>query len=626
MGFTDSGVNTDLNEEQQDSRRITKKGTTNMQNRNFARSLALRLKQFAGSRRKGAVLVLAAFLMVMVFGFATFGIDVGYLSLARNQMQTAADAAALAGASELSGTLAPAEVAANVREAAVAAAAANRAADQSSVFIRNSDITLGNRSWNSASQTYQTKWGDAFTPYNLVKVNVSRTENANMDPGMRTAADHGLPLFFAPIFGQTTANMKVDAVATFQPRDVVLVLDFSGSMNDDSEFKSINTLGRTAVENNQYQIYQDLGAPVYGNKLTFTPQFAKASGVPASGNIPHIDVTYKGTSVDVVSTKTLTSAVLKFSNNNTQTFNSLSGTSRTLTGSGSNAGKVITYAWVKSGTNASLDSTGYGEKFDFTTTGLKTHLGLANVAYPYSGTTWDDFITYNSASSGQVYNAGYRWKFGYLTWINYLLESKESYAETPDLWKTSEQPIRALKDGVDLFLTYLQNVEAEDKVGFVAYTYSESVGAKLESSLTDDLELIRTLKTQRQAGHYNSYTNIGAGMAKGRAELVANARPKAFRMMVLMTDGLPNKPTNESTGTALVLSEAQLAAQNNIRILAVSVGAGADSSLMQQVADITGGIHFNVPGGQSVAAYTAQLQEVFRTVASSRPLKLISGE
>jgi len=596
-----------------------------MQNRQLARNLAEKLKRLTGEKRKGAVLVLAAALMVMVLGFATFSIDVGYLSLAKNQMQTAADAAALAGASELSGTLSPEVVAANVREAAIAAAAANRAADQSSVFLSESDVILGSRTWNSSSQSYQTNWGDAYTPYNLVKVDLSRSENASLEPGLRTGADYGIPLFFAPIFGQKTANLNVSAVATFQPRDVVIVLDFSGSMNDDSELQSIGTLGQTAVENNLFQIYQDLGSPVYGSKLTFTPQYAKASGVPVSGSIPHIDVTFKGTSVDVVSTSSLTSAVLKFSNNNTQTFSGLSGTTKTLTGSGGNAGKTITYAWVKSGTNSSLDASGWGEKFDFTTTGLKKHLGLDTVTYPYSGTTWDDFITYNSASSGQVKNAGYRWKFGYLTLMNYWLEVKESSAETPDLWKTSEQPIRALKDGVDLFLTYLQDVEAEDQVGFVSYTYSEAVGAKLESGLTTDLEHVRTLKTQRQAGHYNPYTNIGAGMALARQELVSNARPKAFRMMVLMTDGLPNKPTSESVGTALVLSEAQLAANNNIRILAVSVGAGADTSLMQQVADITGGIHFNVPGGQSVSDYTAQLQEVFREVASSRPLKLISG-
>ena len=34
----------------------------------------------------------------------------------------------------------------------------------------------------------------------------------------------------------------------FRPRDIMLVLDFSASMNDDSELKSIDALGQDVVE------------------------------------------------------------------------------------------------------------------------------------------------------------------------------------------------------------------------------------------------------------------------------------------------------------------------------------------------------------------------------------------
>ena len=37
----------------------------------------------------------------------------------------------------------------------------------------------------------------------------------------------------------------------------------------------------------------------------------------------------------------------------------------------------------------------------------------------------------------------------------------------------------------------------------------------------------------------------------------------------------------------------------------------------------SGGEHFNVPGGTSVAQYEAQLKEVFREIAADRPLMLI---
>jgi hypothetical protein len=45
--------------------------------------------------------------------------------------------------------------------------------------------------------------------------------------------------------------------------------------------------------------------------------------------------------------------------------------------------------------------------------------------------------------------------------------------------------------------------------------------------------------------------------------------------------------------------------------------------LMQQVADITGGACFIVPGGQPIAQVQEQLEQVFVQVASDRPLRLV---
>src|SRR5258707_2131415 len=50
-----------------------------------------------GSRR-GAVLVLVAILLTVLLGFLAFSIDLGYVEIARAELQTAADAGALAGA------------------------------------------------------------------------------------------------------------------------------------------------------------------------------------------------------------------------------------------------------------------------------------------------------------------------------------------------------------------------------------------------------------------------------------------------------------------------------------------------------------------------------------------------
>ncbi|TXT22199.1 MAG: von Willebrand factor type A [Planctomycetota bacterium] len=558
-----------------------------------------------------------AVVMVVLLGFVAMTIDVGFIELTRTQLQSAADASALSGAMELSGTDDPALVRTNARNAVIQAAAMHRAGDKSSVAIDPiADITFGKLVWNGNSQNYSIQWGEDATPYNVIKVRALRMTSAG--------SDNRLPLFFAPAIGSKNAEVGAEAIATFQPRDIMVVLDFSGSMNDDSCFGGINKLGRSYIESNLQTMWTQLGSPVYGN-LTVTPKYATLKGRAASGTIPHIDVTFKRTSVDVVSTLNLTSARLKFSNGATQTFSGLTGKLKTLAGTGGNSGKDITNCWVTSGTNASLSSGNLGEQFDFTLSKIKTALGLTT-PYPYPGGSWDEYIQEVQKSSNNIKAAGYRDMYGYMTWLEYLQTQRYSSADTPDLWKTSEQPVGSMKDAVGLFTDYLTEMEAEDYVGLSIYTHTNSAGAILEHGLSRNLDQIKSTTQQRQAGHYKPGTNISAGMKTGRDELVQHARPRAARLMVLMTDGEANEPGNSATAKAAVIAEANAAAAAKIKILTISLGAGADTSLMQQVADITKGEHFNVPGGSSITDVQTQLELVFRKIANSRTLKLISDQ
>ena len=563
--------------------------------------------------RRGAILVLAAVFMTVLLAFVAFAVDMSYMSLTKTQLQAAADASALAGAMELSAMDDPATVRENAMTAIRAVAALHRSGNQPTVSIETSDVTFGKMVWNSGSQTFSYNWGESNTPYNIVKVRADRDAAGG--------ADDRLPLLFAPVMGHTKATIGAEAVASFQPRDIMVVLDFSGSMNDDSCFGRIGTLGRPFIENNLRTMWQELGSPVYGN-LTFAPQYAKLRGVAASGTIPHIDVTFKRTSVTVASTLAITQVRLQFSSGASQIIPVSGGTTTaTYAGTGSYANREIINCWVKSGTNASMSAGNYGELFAFTAANIKTALGL-NGAYPYSGGSWSEYISEVQSSNTNIKNAGYRDMYGYMTWLEYLQTRRYGVSDTADLWKTSEQPIGLLKDGVDEFINYLTTIEAEDNVGLSIYTHSNSAGAILEHQLSRNIDQVKTTTRHRQAGHYKSGTNISAGMKVARDEIVARARPRAFRMMIVMTDGLPNEPSN---ATQCVIDEANAAKAARIKILTISLGVGADISLMQQVADITGGVHFNVPGGASIDTVRDQLREVFRQIASSRPLKLIKG-
>ena len=176
-----------------------------------------------------------------------------------------------------------------------------------------------------------------------------------------------------------------------------------------------------------------------------------------------------------------------------------------------------------------------------------------------------------------------------------------------------------------MFMDYIRAVDTDDRLALVVYNGPDG-NALVETPLTHDLTLVASLAAQRQAGHYHSYTNIGAGMAGSSAELQENARMGAFKMIVLMTDGNANWHNGVYDTTAArnhVLSEAAAASGVNIPIVTISLGASADVNLMNQVADITESRTFNVPGGQSVSEYRDGLYQVFRDIADNRPLKLV---
>ncbi len=580
------------------------------------RSLLQSALSSRAQQRRGNILVLSAVFFVIVLGFAAFTIDIGYISVVKTQLQCAVDAATLAGAMELDSNGTQATVATNVKNAVMEVAALNRVGQSPGLVLDpDVDIQLGRQEWDTVQQQFVYQWGLDKTPYNIVRVD----GRLDIVTNGTTTIDRRLPLFFAPVFGTQSAALTSTSIATFQPRDMMLVLDFSSSMNDDTEFGQIPVIGHSTVTNAITQMWGELGNPSYGN-MPFTPSFLTVGGVPANGTIPHIDVTYKGTQVSITSTENISTVRLKFSNNNTQTFTNVNATTTTLQGTGGNANKRINNVWVLSGTNSNLSTEGWGEKFNVTQSNIITHLGLTT--YPYSGGSWSDFINYVETSSN-VNTAGFRYKYGTMCLINYWLEKYPSYSQCPDLWKCSAQPVTICKRASDTLIDYIVEVEAEDKLGLVIYSHSNTAGALLEHALTDDLNAVKPYYTQRQAGHYTGGTNIKAGMAVARQELEANARPQAFRMMVLMTDGLPNQGGADPYQAAI--DQAYLCKNSKIRVMTVSVGADADTTLMQEIADITGGIHFEVPGGATFAEYQQALEDAFRSIAANRPLRLLPG-
>ena len=98
--------------------------------------------------------------------------------------------------------------------------------------------------------------------------------------------------------------------------------------------------------------------------LGFSAGPALAKGNSGNGTSAQISATFSCTSVDVSSSMDISNVVIAFADGSTQKFEGTFGEDETFAGTGANAGKTITTAWVKSGANLSGDGSGYGEKFD----------------------------------------------------------------------------------------------------------------------------------------------------------------------------------------------------------------------------------------------------------------------
>ncbi|MBT5019075.1 MAG: Tad domain-containing protein [Planctomicrobium sp.] len=174
------------------------------------------LTQFTETSRKGSIMVLSIGLMIILFAFTAFAVDIGYITLTRAQLQRSADAAALAANLELydgwgvGATKTPAEVATAARAAAVAVAAENNAGGLDSTYLdSNLDIRFGQRQWDEVNEEWNTSWNTS--PYNVVEV-ITRRDNFGSQNG-----DVPIDLWFAPVIGRENATLSVRSTAALVP-------------------------------------------------------------------------------------------------------------------------------------------------------------------------------------------------------------------------------------------------------------------------------------------------------------------------------------------------------------------------------------------------------------------------
>jgi len=217
-------------------------------------------KKLLAVRRPGAIAVLTAIVMVVLLLCVAVAIDVGAIVLVKTQLQSASDSSALAAATRLG--LGQAAVVAEAQKFANL----NKQLGGAAAEIDANEVEVG--IWNRGTRTFTTA-----TNGNAVSL---KTRGTN----------HGY--FFAKMFTSGSFSSSASAIACAVPRDIIFVVDLSGSMNSDTEPawspNAINAQSGVPLGTGEAlldTLYSDLYGTIPGNDFDLA-NFVTSSGFTLS--------------------------------------------------------------------------------------------------------------------------------------------------------------------------------------------------------------------------------------------------------------------------------------------------------------------------------------------------------
>lgn len=655
--------------------------------------------------------MLAIVSLMAAMAFVGLSVDLGMITVTQTRMQATADAAALGAVQEIvigikeAGEQGVTELA---QVQAIAAAAARDMAEDiaelNGFYIDPEvDVQLGNRLLNEDGVTYTETWG--APPYNVVKVTIRKTNSDS------TAPDAKLPLMFAPVTGERAHAITADATAFIESRDIVSVLDYSGSMTFDSQFRSetVNRMGLSGVTDSLDNIWDALvDADVRFSDDTGTAKF------PSTG-FGEID-SYYGTYISSSTTDTIFDQLnlggsdegVRFYDYNgysnfmmelgpgTYNLNNMSGNvDDDINSFRVPDGYTVTLwdfanegGWQYGPVTSDVYSMGsYNNDAEWVVITGPSSSGSGYVPFPQEGkdsngnlkgkpseseseTLWKNYISYvkNNLSS-----YGYRKRYGYRTLMHYLVSQRKYNRHSEDLWRAPVYPYQAMKTGMDMLATFLNNLGYGDHLGLVTYASTSKIETGInedgadtvvdlgDEHLTDNVMDIYEIHRQHQAGHFgHQSTGIGYGLEDARDLLDDQGRYGAQKAILLITDGQSNQypsgwgsdslPSgwdwNEITdfdgdGSADLVIDSNYVSGGNqdgnwraalhsfVRakeaydagyvIHTISAGDGADTVLMDAIAKMSGGEYVHIPSGATNEEMEADLEAAFAVLAGQVP-------
>ena len=150
-----------------------------------------------------------------------------------------------------------------------------------------------------------------------------------------------------------------------------------------------------------------------------------------------------------------------------------------------------------------------------------------------------------------------------------------------------------IDDAKDAASRFLDNIDPSSHVGLVSFGGRR---VEIEMHLTQDFDQLRqAIENLRTRGS----TPMTEAIALTRKQVLVNGQNT--NVLILLTDGLPNDEDTTRT-------EAEIAKQQGVQIIAIGVGGGVDSDYLKQISSTLEDYYF--------VEESVQLESTFTTIAS----------
>jgi len=625
-------------------------------------------KKLSARARKGVIVVLTAFMLIIMLGMVALSLDIGFIAVVRTELQAAADSAALAACSTLS--TATSEDHSPVIAKAQEYAAYHKAGGRP-VNLQDADVEFG--TWDASALQ--------FTPSNTLS-------NAVRITARRDDSSGGNGLFFGRVFGAQSFTASAQSVATGNPRDICFVIDLSGSMNDDSEpcwatYELTNELTPQGYPNTANEMMQNLYTDFNFGTFPGTLQYVGAPVSVTADSRAYANLTKNGGPLTLATV----AAAYKITSSDSEATR-----------------KTKAYKWMidfqiasimpnAKPTPSSATNYAYWEKYlDYIIQNQTVNSGSGTPptnrgSLPPNQDT-DRITSFNNPNTTSFPSAStnernsYQNKIGYRTYVQFMMDfgrnnkpdgvnytplstlspncpyHYESTAGGNLRFPPREQPThssrRALIAAVQEVKLRNQTVPDSNQRDWVSIVTFDTVsGTVLKTPLTSDYDaLMQACTTLQAVGDDQSSTATETGMI-GAFNHIKSAsqggagRQNTQKVVVLFTDGMPNLKTSSNSAVSTYMSshssddwygggssfnqnaaimQAHTMSAQNWKVFTAGIGLGCDFDFLDRMSRTGGTANDDGEGPRTSGNpvnYEAELSAIFKQIINNPQVRLV---